>query len=428
MTVQTEATRPASPDSPDAAPAVAARLARTPRPAPPVTRARIRPASERLARTLFAGLGVTALAFGALSVDSFLTQRWSPAPALAIAAWLVFFGVPILVGISSFWAPLRLLRGIAIGQSVVFFAIIGFWLLFRAESLPAGADIPWVISYTAGPTMAVAVIAADRVAWIHMVGVCLASGLLRAVTSADPNPVLVGVQDGLYAVLALTVFVGLFTVSRRRAASVDAAEAIANADVAEAAARVARTRERLTIDALVHDGVISTLLMAGHGRVPPRVLSRHAADTLIRLDALRAPIPDRPVSGVELERRLERLVTELAPDATIRSNLDADLRVPAVVASAVLGAVGEALRNSEAAAGSGHDGSVVRTVIVQARSGGLRVEVLDDGVGFDLSAVPPERLGITESILGRMARVAGGSAAVRSWPGAGTEVVVSWTP
>ncbi|TFB47776.1 hypothetical protein [Cryobacterium tagatosivorans] len=423
MTVQTDRLQPAAPVGPDAASRATAVLAS------PGTRARIRPASERLARTLFAGLGVTALCFGALSADSFFHHIWSPAPELATAAWLVFFAVPILVGISSFWAPLRVLRGFAIGQSVFFFLIIGFWLVFRAEPLPAGADIPWVISYTAGPTMAIAVIAADRVAWVHMAGVCLASGLLRSATSADPNPALVGVQDGLYALLALTVFVGLFTVTRQRAASVDAAEVVANADVAAAAARVARTRERLTIDALVHDGVISTLLMAGHGRVPTRVLSRHAADTLIRLDALRAPVPGRPVSGAELEHRLERLTAELAPDATVRSNLDGDLEVPAVAANALLGAVGEALRNSEAAAdGAGIVSSVVRTVIVQARAGGIRVEVLDDGVGFDLSAVPPERLGISESIIGRMQRVAGGSAAVRSWPGAGTEVVVSWTP
>jgi hypothetical protein len=217
-------------------------------------------------------------------------------------------------------------------------------------------------------------------------------------------------------------------VTRHSAARVDAAEIVANADVAERAARVARTNERLTIDALVHDGVISTLLMAGHGRVPTRVLSRHAGDTLIRLDALRAPIPDRAVTGSEVARRLEQLTSELAPDASIRSNLDDNLQVPSVAVTALLGAVGEALRNSEAAAGAGIAGAVVRTVIVQARAGGIRVEVLDDGVGFDLSAVPPERLGIAESIIGRMERVAGGSAAVRSWPGAGTEVVVAWTP
>lgn len=399
------------------------------RPADPApTRAHGRPASERLTRMLFAGLGVTALVFGALSVGTYFAQVWPPAPALSMAAWLLFFGIPIMIGALSHWAPLRVLRGMAIAESVLYFGIVAFWLILRAEPLPEDADIPWVLGYIAGPAMAVVIGLRDRVGWIHMVVVALTSGVLRTATSTEPIPLLVGVQDALYALLALAVFVCLFNVTRHSAVRVDAAEVVANADVAKRAAHVARTHERLTIDALVHDGVISTLLMAGHGRVPTRVLSRHAGDTLIRLDALRAPIPDRGIPGSELARRLEHVTSELAPDASIRSTLGDDVEVPSVVVAAILGAVGEALRNSEAAAGAGLAGAVVRTVIVQARAGGIRVEVLDDGVGFDLGAVPPERLGITESIIGRMERVAGGSAAVRSWPGAGTEVVVTWTP
>ena len=392
------------------------------------TPARARPASERLTRMLYAGLGITAVVFGALSVDTYFAQAWAPAPARSMAAWLLFFGIPIMIGALSTWAPLGVLRGMAVAESILYFGIVAFWLTTRAEPLPAGADIPWVLGYIAGPAMAVAIALSGWIGWIHMVVVCVASGFLRAATSSDPNPPLAGVQDSLYALLLLSVFVCLFNVTRHSAARVDAAEIVANADVAERAAHVARTHERLTIDALVHDGVISTLLMAGHGRVPTRVLSRHAGDTLIRLDALRAPIPDRLITGSEVARRLQQIASELAPDASIRSNLEDDLEVPSVAVTALLGAVGEALRNSEAAAGAGHVGAVVRTVIVQAKAGGIRVEVLDDGVGFDLGAVPPERLGIAESIIGRMERVAGGSAAVRSWPGAGTEVVVAWAP
>jgi len=385
-------------------------------------------ASERVTRTLCAGLGVTALVFGALSVSTYFAQVWTPAPAVSMAAWLLFFGVPILLGLLAPWAPLRVLWWLAITESVLYFVIVLSWLLFRAEPLLAGADIPWVLGYTAGPAMCVAIIATDRVIWSHLAAVCFMSGVLRTVTSADSNPVLVGVQDGLYALMALALFTVLFTFTRQSAARVDTAEIVANADIAERAARAARTKERLTIDALVHDGVISTLLMAGRGRVPTRVLSRYAGDTLIRLDALRAPIPDRAITGSELGRRLAELTAELAPDASIRSNLGSAFEVPSVAATALLGAVGEALRNSEAAAETDQTGPVVRSVIVQVRAGGIRVEVLDDGVGFDVATVPPERLGITESIIGRMERIAGGAAAVRSWPGAGTEVVVSWTP
>ena len=47
--------------------------------------------------------------------------------------------------------------------------------------------------------------------------------------------------------------------------------------------------------------------------------------------------------------------------------------------------------------------------------------VRDRGVGFDPDAVPDDRRGVAESVVGRMARV-GGEATVRSRPGEGTEV------
>src|SRR3978361_578770 len=52
---------------------------------------------------------------------------------------------------------------------------------------------------------------------------------------------------------------------------------------------------------------------------------------------------------------------------------------------------------------------------------GVAVCVRDRGAGFDPAAVPGDRQGIRESIRGRLER-AGGSAAVTSAPGAGTEV------
>jgi signal transduction histidine kinase len=52
-----------------------------------------------------------------------------------------------------------------------------------------------------------------------------------------------------------------------------------------------------------------------------------------------------------------------------------------------------------------------------------RVEVFvkDRGPGFDLDAVAPDRMGVRESIRGRMQRH-GGQAEIRTAPGEGTEV------
>ena len=58
-----------------------------------------------------------------------------------------------------------------------------------------------------------------------------------------------------------------------------------------------------------------------------------------------------------------------------------------------------------------------------AEVGEERTEVFvrDRGPGFDLAAVPADRRGVSESIVGRMQRH-GGRAIVHSVPGEGTEV------
>lgn len=62
-------------------------------------------------------------------------------------------------------------------------------------------------------------------------------------------------------------------------------------------------------------------------------------------------------------------------------------------------------------------------VFVDVSGSGIEAFVRDRGPGFDLAAVPADRLGVRESIIGRMHR-AGGSASVRPAPGGGTEVVL----
>jgi signal transduction histidine kinase len=51
----------------------------------------------------------------------------------------------------------------------------------------------------------------------------------------------------------------------------------------------------------------------------------------------------------------------------------------------------------------------------------VAVFVRDRGAGFDPAGVPADRFGLAQSVIGRMERN-GGTAAVRSVPGEGTEV------
>lgn len=398
-------------------------------------------ATANLTRVLCIAVAAAGVIFGVLSLGSFLAQGWHPNPPLAAAAWLSAFGLPVTLGLCCRWASPRTLHGIAALQAVCFIVICLFWLLVGPGPLPKGAEIPWMITYTGVPCVAVAVFAGHKTAWAFTWLATGLSGVVRFGTTTEHLPVLVGLADGLYSLLLVSTFVALTLAARHAAGRVDETTRLTRQAEARRAARVSRRQERLRIDALVHDSVISTLLMAGLGRSPLPVVSEHAAKTLRQLDALREP-PVQPVVLVsEVLRQLTRLAGQIAPDAVVRrdtpgrsdSTAAVERTVPAVAVAAMLGAVGEALRNSvRAAAGPGGPAGparrVCRTITLLSTTDVCQITVSDDGVGFDPALVPPERLGIAQSILGRMQQVPGGAANLRSAPGQGTDVVITWAP
>jgi signal transduction histidine kinase len=66
-------------------------------------------------------------------------------------------------------------------------------------------------------------------------------------------------------------------------------------------------------------------------------------------------------------------------------------------------------------------GEAAVAVYAEAGDERLQVFVRDRGPGFDPAAIPADRRGVRESIVGRMERH-GGRAAIHASPGGGTEV------
>ena len=180
--------------------------------------------------------------------------------------------------------------------------------------------------------------------------------------------------------------------------------------------RTAQVREeqRAEIDAHLHDSVLQTLALiqnrAGASSEVARIAraqERELRDWLF--------VGDAPVAS--------DLATELR-DVAAAIELDYAVRIDVVTAgapvdnssSAIVAASREAMLNAARHAG----GDV--SVYVETSPEAIDVFVRDRGPGVDLSALPPDRLGIRESIVGRMSR-AGGSASVRPGTGgSGTEV------
>jgi signal transduction histidine kinase len=84
--------------------------------------------------------------------------------------------------------------------------------------------------------------------------------------------------------------------------------------------------------------------------------------------------------------------------------------------SATLQAAREAMVNA-----AKHAGTAAISVYAEIELTRVTVFVRDRGRGFELGDVPDDRLGVKESIIGRMERH-GGRAFVRTSPGAGTEI------
>jgi signal transduction histidine kinase len=70
-----------------------------------------------------------------------------------------------------------------------------------------------------------------------------------------------------------------------------------------------------------------------------------------------------------------------------------------------------------------YSGAPQISVYAEAEADRLSIFVRDRGCGFALDEIPKHRLGVRQSIVGRMDRI-GGQARIRTAPGEGTEVEI----
>ena len=178
-----------------------------------------------------------------------------------------------------------------------------------------------------------------------------------------------------------------------------------------------RVQERAEVAAHLHDSVLQTLAMVQRQADNPREV---AALARRQERELRSWLSARPESA-RGESRLASALQDAAEE--VESAHGAKVDVVAVgdrdlddKAEALVAAAREAMTNAAKFGG----GSPV-AVYAEVSDGAAQVFVRDRGPGFDLAAVPEDRRGVRESIVGRMERH-GGSARVTSQPGGGTEV------
>lgn len=176
-----------------------------------------------------------------------------------------------------------------------------------------------------------------------------------------------------------------------------------------------RSQERAEVAAHVHDSVLHTLTLIQRNAQDPREVQRlaRAQERELRTwlyrptadaDATLAAAVEKAAAGVEDAHGVPIEVVCVG-DCPLDDRLGAALQ-----------AAREAMVNA-----AKYSGAASIAVFAEVEPKQVTIFVRDRGKGFDLSAVPEDRLGVKQSIIGRMARN-GGSATIKTEPGEGTEV------
>jgi signal transduction histidine kinase len=174
-----------------------------------------------------------------------------------------------------------------------------------------------------------------------------------------------------------------------------------------------REEQKAEIAAHLHDSVLQTLALIQNRAGASSDVSRlaRAQERELRewlFAGTAAPSDDLAQELRDIAGAIEMEYPSRIDVVTVGASIPA--------ASALVAASREAMLNA-----SRHGGGAV-SVYVEATADGVDVFVRDRGQGIDLDALPADRLGVRESIIGRMQR-AGGSATVRRGAaGVGTEV------
>jgi signal transduction histidine kinase len=175
--------------------------------------------------------------------------------------------------------------------------------------------------------------------------------------------------------------------------------------------------ERQRFAAHLHDSVLQTLALVQRQAHDPAAVARLARRQEQSLRAWMAG--ETELVCDTLAAALRDVVAEVEDEESITVELTAIGDRPLDAAGEALAAAArEALRNA-----ARHGGGAPIVVFAELTAARVEVFVRDEGAGFDPAAVAPERRGIRDAIVGRMA-VAGGHATVDSAPGEGTEVAL----
>lgn len=181
-----------------------------------------------------------------------------------------------------------------------------------------------------------------------------------------------------------------------------------------------RAQERAEVAAHVHDSVLHTLTLIQRNADDPREVARlaRAQERELRAWLYR---PEGTGKDEDEPKTMADAVRAAAAEVEDRHGVPVEVVcVGDCQLTPVLAAMQQAAREAMVNAAK-YGGDEAVQVYAEVEEERVFLSVRDRGPGFDPAAVPEDRMGVRESIIGRMERN-GGSARIHPAPGGGTEV------
>ena len=290
------------------------------------------------------------------------------------------------------------------------------------------ADNHWLYYLLNVGTSMATIAFSTRLASVYLVVVPVIYGLVRITPAGGSEEVAHAVLDSIYSIILGGGVVVLVTMLRQTATNVDRAQSAALERYGHAVRHHATEIERVQVDSIVHDSVLTTLISAARAYSPEaQELAGGMASNAIGYLHEAALVQPDDGSTTRLRIVAERITDAakgMVPPFRVQTTDLGPRSIPATVGEAIFAAAMQAMFNS--IQHGGLEAGVERWITIHGvRAGGLEVEIGDTGRGFATESVPTERLGVRVSIIERVTN-AGGIAKIVSAPDKGTVVTVRW--
>ena len=390
------------------------------------TRLRSPCSRTRIELAIWRSGAVFGIVFGAQSVPGFVARLPEADPA-----WNVFVGLAVFASllVASVLSFVRCgVRTAFVAIAVVYVIALATWPLAVLDDQSVAVGPIWLSSLVNVSAASAAIATGPRLAAGYLFAVSALSAVVRLSPSGGGPTAAEAILEAVFSLILGGAILVVIVMLRNTSLAVDSAQSAALESYAYAVRQHATEVERVQVDSIVHDSVLTTLLSAARARTPEgqqlSATMAHNAIGHLKSAALVVPDDGSTVDLQSLVARVAMSAQSMTQPFEIRTRAVSAVPIPVQSAEALHAAALQAMVNSIQHAGAST--RVTRWVAIRGIGiTGIEIEIGDTGEGFSFIDVPAERLGLRVSIIERVAN-AGGVAEIDSMRGEGTVITIRW--